>query len=206
MSATASWSIGGGPGSAPYRLFDRARNALNRRLARHLYRDAGGGARPLATLEAGSGPGTCSSTLGGMARVRATALDLDADALAVAAARDPRLALVRGDLYALPFRSGAFDLVFSSSTMEHLDAFDRALREMVRVTRPGGRLFVGVPCRYGPFLPVALLRADHPVSVWVGELFDRRRLVAKCRVDGVRVESIRHYFFRCFIGVTLART
>jgi hypothetical protein len=64
---TASWSVGGGSGSAVYRLFDLARNALNVRLARRLYRAAGGRARrALATLEAGSGPGYCSSRLRAM--------------------------------------------------------------------------------------------------------------------------------------------
>lgn len=205
--ATASWSLGGGPGSAVYRTYDLARNRLNVRLARRLFRSlrAAPGAA-LATLEAGAGPGYCSSRLRAMGpHVRAVTLDLDPEALAVAAARDARLALVRGDLYALPFRSGAFDLVFNSSTMEHLDAFARALREMVRVTRPGGRIFVGVPYRYGPFAPFALLPRAHPVAVWIGELFGARALREACAVEGVSVEATHRYFFGCFIGVTLVR-
>ena len=205
--ATPSWSIGGGPGSLSYRLFDLARNALNTRLARRLYRASGAAPDgPLATLEAGSGPGYCSSRLRALGpRVRATALDLDADALALVAARDRALGIVRGDLYALPFRTGAFDLVFNSSTMEHLDAFSRALREMVRVARPGGRVFVGVPYRYGPFFPFALLPREHPVAVWIGELFGGRRLREVCRMEGVAVEDTHRYFFGCFIGVTLVK-
>lgn len=52
---------------------------------------------------------------------------------------------------ALPFADGSFDLTFSHEVLEHV-ADDRAtLAEMVRVTRPGGRIFLFVPNRLYPF-------------------------------------------------------
>ena len=48
-----------------------------------------------------------------------------------------------GDLYAMPFADGAFDLVISTEVVEHLDAPERALREMARVS--GGHLLLTVP-------------------------------------------------------------
>lgn len=52
---------------------------------------------------------------------------------------------------ALPFADGAFDLTFSHEVLEHV-ADDRAtLAEMVRVTRPGGRILLFVPNRLYPF-------------------------------------------------------
>jgi SAM-dependent methyltransferase len=51
----------------------------------------------------------------------------------------------------LPFPGGAFDVVFSHEVLEHV-ADDRAcVTEMVRVTRPGGRIVVFVPNRLYPF-------------------------------------------------------
>jgi len=51
----------------------------------------------------------------------------------------------------LPFPDDAFDVVFSHEVLEHV-ADDRACAvEMVRVTRPGGRLVVFVPNRLYPF-------------------------------------------------------
>jgi SAM-dependent methyltransferase len=44
-----------------------------------------------------------------------------------------------GSAEALPFPDGLFDVVYSSTMLEEVDA-DRALTEMVRVTRPGGRV------------------------------------------------------------------
>lgn len=201
------WSLGGGPSSPVYQAFDAARNVLNRGLARylqrHLPRDRPGAAR---TLEAGSGPAFCSSLLGAVpGDARATILDFDAEVLALGTARDGHLAAVQGDLYRLPFRNGAFDLVFNSSTLEHLDSFSRALEEMARVTRPGGRLFVGVPYRYGPFLPFTLVPRAHPVSVWMGKLYGRGELRTACEKCGLHVEEVRLYFFGCFSGALLRK-
>ncbi len=50
--------------------------------------------------------------------------------------------LVAGDALRLPFRDGAFDAVTISFGLRNTADADLALREMLRVTRPGGRLVV----------------------------------------------------------------
>jgi len=51
----------------------------------------------------------------------------------------------------LPFPDSAFDVIFSHEVLEHV-ADDRAcVVEMVRVTRPGGRIVIFVPNRLYPF-------------------------------------------------------
>lgn len=56
------------------------------------------------------------------------------------------------DITHVPFRDGSFDLVYSLGTNEHLDGGDRfrAFSEMVRVTRPGGRVVIDVPHALSP--------------------------------------------------------
>jgi demethylmenaquinone methyltransferase / 2-methoxy-6-polyprenyl-1,4-benzoquinol methylase len=49
---------------------------------------------------------------------------------------------VAGDALALPFRDGAFDAVTISFGLRNVADPDAALRELARVTRPGGRLVV----------------------------------------------------------------
>lgn len=46
------------------------------------------------------------------------------------------------DATRLPFEDGAFDAAASFLMLHHVGGWERALREMVRVVRPGGRLFV----------------------------------------------------------------
>jgi ubiquinone/menaquinone biosynthesis C-methylase UbiE len=53
--------------------------------------------------------------------------------------------LVQGDAQKLPFADHSFDLVISCETIEHVPDAQRAVQEMFRVTRPGGRLFLTTP-------------------------------------------------------------
>jgi SAM-dependent methyltransferase len=48
-------------------------------------------------------------------------------------------------VYALPFSDGYFANVLCMSVLEHLEDPARAIREMHRVLKPGGRIFVSVP-------------------------------------------------------------
>lgn len=56
------------------------------------------------------------------------------------------------DVRELPFRDASFDAVYSMGTIEHFDETERAVEEMARVLKPGGRAIVGVPNRHDPFL------------------------------------------------------
>ena len=55
---------------------------------------------------------------------------------------------VRGDIGALPFTSGYFDLVISRSVVEHLEDPPRVFLEFFRVLRPGGKVIILTPNKY----------------------------------------------------------
>lgn len=198
MGADHSWSFLGGPGSWPYRAFDAQRRRLNQWLVNRLSRTVAGEGR---ILEAGSGPGYGSSLFARHPAVRVSiALDFDLEALQEARRRDPGLPVVVGDMRRLPFRSEAFDVVWNSSTLEHVEQPDIALEEMRRVTRSGGHVFVGVPYRFGP-LGFQRLIARTRVGIWIGPVFDRaalRRLLIAQRLQPV--ESLI-YCAACFVGM-----
>jgi demethylmenaquinone methyltransferase / 2-methoxy-6-polyprenyl-1,4-benzoquinol methylase len=59
-----------------------------------------------------------------------------------ARAQHPGVELVAGDALRLPFADGTFDAVTISFGLRNTSDVDRALRELLRVTRPGGRLVV----------------------------------------------------------------
>ena len=52
---------------------------------------------------------------------------------------------VKGDALELPYADGTFDCVVASEILEHVPEDDRAIDELVRVLKPGGRLAVTVP-------------------------------------------------------------
>lgn len=86
---------------------------------------------------------------------RVVGVDHNLDALRaarrVARRSGVRAHFVAGDARALPFRRGAFDVVFSYSVLQHLAPGDarRALHEIGRVVRPGGRTLVQMANAYG---------------------------------------------------------
>jgi SAM-dependent methyltransferase len=53
--------------------------------------------------------------------------------------------LLRASAVALPYRSGAFDIVVAVSTLEFVPDVSDAVRELVRVTKPGGRVVIVTP-------------------------------------------------------------
>jgi SAM-dependent methyltransferase len=56
------------------------------------------------------------------------------------------------DVRDLPFADASFDAIYSMGTIEHFDETERAVGEIARVLKPGGRAIVGVPNRHDPFL------------------------------------------------------
>jgi ubiquinone/menaquinone biosynthesis C-methylase UbiE len=106
-------------------------------------------------LEVGCGTGLF---LAQVAQSGATvrALDLSTHLLAKARAQlDGRanVALQCGNAEQMPYPDGTFDAVYGSSVLHHLD-IDRALREVFRVLRPGGRMVFTEPNILNPQVTV----------------------------------------------------
>lgn len=76
---------------------------------------------------------------------RVTGLDLNPAMLTVAARVRPDLTWEQGDAVALPFTAGSFDVVLSQMALMFIGDRAAAVREVARVTAPGGRVGVLVP-------------------------------------------------------------
>jgi SAM-dependent methyltransferase len=75
-------------------------------------------------------------------------LDLDADPAPVQAwlgSYGHTARLIRGSVYELPYETAEFELVISFSVFEHLHEYEKALSEVGRVLKPGGRFLLGMP-------------------------------------------------------------
>jgi SAM-dependent methyltransferase len=102
-----------------------------------------------AILDVGCGAGSLDRLLarrvGGANPI--TAIDVnpfllgEAAALAAAEGLGSAIAFSKGNAEALPFPDNSYDCVFSVTALEECDA-DRAIAEMMRVTKPGGRVGV----------------------------------------------------------------
>ena len=99
-------------------------------------------------LDVGCGPGTITADLATIvAPARVTALEVTEAALGLSRAEIVRRGLTNvdfavGDVHALDFPDDTFDVVHAHQVLQHLGDPVAALREMRRVTRPGGVIAV----------------------------------------------------------------
>lgn len=81
-------------------------------------------------------------------------------------------------VYDIPFKDGEFDIVLCMSVLEHLEIPSRAISEMKRVLKPGGRVIVSVPFLF----PIH----DAPGDYWRFTKFGLESLFK----DGWKIEKI----------------
>ena len=66
-------------------------------------------------------------------------------AIKVCREKHPESVWINGTVYDIPCNDNQFDCVFALYVLEHVVFPERALREMIRVVRPGGRLLLVFP-------------------------------------------------------------
>ncbi|MFY1673745.1 demethylmenaquinone methyltransferase [Plantactinospora sp. WMMB334] len=92
-------------------------------------------------LDVGAGTGVSTAELA-TSGAYAVGLDLSIGMLRAGRRSRPEVPLLAGDALRLPFPDEAFDAVTISLALRNVVDTGAALREMARVTRPGGRLVV----------------------------------------------------------------
>ena len=93
-------------------------------------------------LDVGTGAGALALALAPIVR-EVVGVDRVPELLALARERAPaNVTFVEGDAEHLPFDDGSFDLAGTLRTLHHVPRPELVLAELVRVTRPGGRLLV----------------------------------------------------------------
>jgi len=102
-----------------------------------------------SVLEIGCGRGSFARWVSGRGARALTFADFSFAAVGIArrdiASRAPEAAFLSTDIERLPFASDTFDIVCSFETLEHVPRPAAGLAELVRVTRPRGRLIVTTP-------------------------------------------------------------
>ena len=96
-----------------------------------------------SVLEVGSGLGILAREVARLVpRGEVYGVEYSPEQLALADSPLPNLHFVRGDAHALEFEDARFDVAYCRYVLEHLADPSRALGEMRRVLKPGGKVFL----------------------------------------------------------------
>lgn len=99
-------------------------------------------------LDVGTGPGRLAILLAKEGGTEVATVEFEGEGIEVArrnaraAGVEDRICFLQGDAARLPFPVESFDLVASANLIHHMAEPARAVGEMVRVCRPGGRVVV----------------------------------------------------------------
>lgn len=111
-------------------------------------------------LEVGCGYGWISTALWQTAKIQWTGVDRSSDMISRLRAAHPDRAsrTLQADACQLPFRDGEFDKLLCTGVLMHISDYKLAVRELIRVLRPGGLLLCSINNALSP--------ASVPVRVW----------------------------------------
>jgi ubiquinone/menaquinone biosynthesis C-methylase UbiE len=158
-----------------------------RRFVGPVLADIADGRRDLRVLDCGCGTGHNL----GLLRPYGRAFGFDLSSGGLALARERGRCLARADVTQVPFVTESFDIVTSFDVMQCVPDDRQAVREMARVTKPGGAVVLTVAA-------FNALRGDH-AEAW-GEV--RRYTVATARQlveqAGLRVDRATYHFATTF--------
>jgi len=98
---------------------------------------------------------------------------------------------VCGSAMALPFADEVFDVVAAFDVVEHCESETRAMAELTRVLRPGGRMLLSVPAYQWAW-------SDHDVRAGHYRRYTKPRLVNLVNGAGLTVERSTYAFSAVF--------
>ena len=91
----------------------------------------------------GCGTGQSSSLLSKYHQI--TGLDISPLFLKEAQKKFPQINFIKGDITQLPFKSNSFDGAGCFNVLEHISVPQKAIVEMIRITKKGGLIFICCP-------------------------------------------------------------
>ncbi len=112
------------------------------------------------------------------------------------------------DITCLPFRNRSIDLVVCSEVFEHIADDRAAIRECIRVLKPGRHLVVSVPRRWPETICWALSRQYRTTKGGHLRIYRARRLIERIQSAGATLLKTHHahslhtpyWWLKCLVG------
>jgi len=116
---------------------------------------------------------------------------------------------VKGSALSLPFADATFDCIITSEVLEHIWDDRGAIRELVRVLRPGGRLAATVPTRWPERVSWAISPQYHDRPGGHVRIYRQHELELRLEEAGLLMRGSHHahalhspyWWLKCACGV-----
>ena len=146
---------------------------------------------------------------------RITGIDINNSYLNMAKelGKNNKITFIKASVYNLPFADSSFDTIIASEILEHLNDDELALREIKRVLKKDGKLFITVPNKDYPFFwdPLnyfleKLFHTHVPSNIWWlagiwadhARLYDENDLINKVKKTGFKIKGLIRSTHYCF--------
>jgi SAM-dependent methyltransferase len=177
--------------------------------ARHLVELAEarlGPASTLSFLDVGCGVGTMDRFLAPVAG-ELHGVDIAQEAVERAAGENPSVSYQIFDGTTLPFEADTLDLTFAINVFHHVPLAGRAplMREMQRVTRPGGLVVIYEHNPFNPLTRLAVFRCEFDADAILLHRWTVARLMKTTGLDPVLREYILFFPFRSRVAARVER-
>lgn len=154
------------------------------------------GVKPMdRVLDVGCGTGVLSRYLTDERKARVTGIDQNEAMLSVASAISPQIRWDRGRAELLPYENNSFDAVVSQFALSLFHNAEDAVKEMIRVVRPGKPIAVAVWDSLGSTAAFQALRnlltREFGVGLTGSFAYDTEKLAALFRRPGIHTPEIR---------------
>ncbi|MBN2284751.1 MAG: class I SAM-dependent methyltransferase [Deltaproteobacteria bacterium] len=116
--------------------------------------------------------------------------------------------VMQSDITKLPFPDESFDIVICSEVLEHIPEHEKAVREIIRVLKPGKSLVVTVPRYFPERICWALSEDYHTEKGGHVRIYRKKELINLLESAGTRCVSrgfahalhSPYWWIKCFVG------
>ena len=112
----------------------------------------------IKVLEAGCGTGRILIPLAKKG-INCYGIDPSSNMLAILEKKknDLNIELKKGDIEKIPYPGNTFDIVFTMHVLMHMTSHKKAIKEMYRVLKPGGKLIADFPNKNSPYTILSII-------------------------------------------------
>jgi ubiquinone/menaquinone biosynthesis C-methylase UbiE len=89
--------------------------------------------------------------------------------------KDSKFKFINNDLNSIDIKDESYDLIYSISTLEHIETYSHVIRELIRILKPGGKLIITFDVSFSQHDLINTKNADEFINSTLFQLNNENR-------------------------------